>query len=1313
MKLIFTFLFICISHFFWAQKNNKNDSISQNAKKQIAFSHLSIEHGLSQNSVISMAQDSIGYMWFATQDGLNKYDGNTFKIYSKQFEDITRPTFSRLGKTYIDKQNKLWIITNSGNLEIYNKSTDSFEIVQNIKKVSTIFQDNSYNTYIGTYGRGFYKINASTKDTVQLFKKEDFNKTVYDIFQHKATIYLAASNAVFALKNNSYKQIAKHYNNISYSAISQSQENTLWFGTYGNGLYYKTTNDENIIPYTNPSLKDIPNNLNIEDLLIDNQNRLWIATYGNGAYMIDFKKSEVQNFLENKTNPYAIHYNDILSLYQDNTGTIWLGSDGAGASYYDEHLIKFNVLTSKQMPKTVNIDVVRSITTDNNGNIWIGTSGKGLTHINLKKNEYKTLSASNIGLASNRIISLNYSNNTLWIGHQGYGLNTLTEEKKIKSFSEISNYTIWRIVSESAKQSWLCTENNGLLLFDLNQGVVKQFNKTNSGLTTNNIKTIVRGDDDIWIGSENNGVFKLNLKNKNISKIEALNYPVKSLLYQNNTLWVGTFGKGLKKYNSKTKEITSYTTADGLPNNVVYGILPDDNNHLWLSTNIGLSKFSIDKTPLKSSFENYNNYDGLQALEFNTGAYYKSPDGTLYFGGLDGINWFHPNQLTQNKVKPKTVISNLELFNKSIDLIQNKTFKYKENTLTFTFSSLHFSQPERNQYKYKLVNNDEDWIDAGNIHSAHYTNLPPNTYEFQVISSNYDGVWNNAPATYHFKILKPWYLKNQAKLIYILFLFLLAYLTYKYLKWRWQIKTQLQFEHNETKRLKQLDDFKTKLYTNISHEFRTPLTLISGPIDKQLANTKLSKEDKNELTIVKRNANRLLSLVNQMLDLSKIKSGNLKLKVTRGNLSILLKQIASAFEYKALDKQIHFSYNISEIENAWFDKDIIEKTVSNLLSNAIKYAPEKGKVTFDAVHQDGQVIITVINNGNILTNEDLPKLFQRFYQKNINTDGAGIGLSLVKELAILSHGNIVAHTMNEDEIQFTITLPIELSYYNQSEIIYNNEAEAIVRKIKQKDSTQKQRQPLNKNTPLLLIVEDDKDIRQFIKSSFNNQYKIIEASNGKIGISKAFKHIPDIIISDIMMPITDGIELCNTIKHDHRTSHIPIILLTAKVGEQNEIIGLKTGADDYIIKPFNIEKLRIRVEKLIQLRQHLQDRFEKTFKFQSKEIKVSSVEHQFLNRLQDVLDTHITEPNFNAETFSKKMLMNRMQLHRKLKALTNLTTSQFLRSHRLKLAIKLLKKSDFTITEIAYQVGFNTPSYFIKSFKEVYNCTPNEYISKL
>jgi signal transduction histidine kinase/DNA-binding response OmpR family regulator len=739
----------------------------------------------------------------------------------------------------------------------------------------------------------------------------------------------------------------------------------------------------------------------------------------------------------------------------------------------------------------------------------------------------------------------------------------------------------------------------------------------------------------------------------------------------------------------------------------VYGILPDIDGNLWLSTNFGLCKFNLDENK-NAVVENYTNRNGLQGLEFNTGAHFKDANGMLYFGGLEGINWFKPNQITTNTIQPQTVITGVDIFNEPVDFTEPLELEFNENTVTFTFSGLHFSQPERNQYKYKLVNNDKDWIEAGNTNIAHYTNLPSDNYEFQVYSSNYDGIWDTTPATYSFAVLKPWYINNLAKFLYLSLLVGLVVIIYRYLKFRWEVKTQLQLEHAETERLIKLDEFKTKLYTNISHEIRTPLTLISGPVEHQLERDHLTEIDKQELQLVKQNADRLLNLANQMMDLSLVESGQIKLKVSHGNLGMLLKQLLSAFEYKAKDKNIDLSYSVGEIEDAYFDKDIIEKVISNLVSNAIKYSPLDSAIVINAATLNEAFVFSIINNYDRVKRKDLSELFKRFYQEDVASEGIGVGLALVKELVTLSKGSIIANNIESDKIQFTITLPIgkkafeatEISeILSEIEIAHNNLEEEMLM-----DSEEER--------PVVLIVEDELDILKFIASIFTLDYKVIEAENGEIAMSLAKQTLPDIIISDVMMPIKDGIALCNDLKKNEITSHIPIILLTAKVGEENEITGLETGADAYITKPFNSKKLQTRVTQLIENRKQLKQYYTKNFSI-SPELAKTSTETKFLKRLNTVLETHLTDSNFTSERFSELLLISRTQLHRKLKAITGQTTSEFIRTQRLKLAEQLLKQSDANVSEIAYQIGFNSPSYFSKCFKELYGSSPIDFIKTL
>ena len=1262
--------------------------------KQFSFRNLTVNDGLSQNSVVSITQDSIGYIWFATQDGLNKYDGRNFTYYDKQFQDITRATYSQLGQIYTDSFGDFWIYSLNGWLERYNYKTKQFEALIEISEVTKIFRYNKEKLWAGTLNNGLFEVDISTKNSKKIFPKILKAKSVFDILTIGESYLLATSNGIYTIEKD---KISSDFSseNIPISNLT-IQNNSLIAGSYGKGvLCYDLITKKAINSLSNLFLRD----LNVQDILVDSKSRLWITTYGDGVFMKLPKSNLIKHFEANKEDPYALHYNDVLDVFEDYTGVIWLGTDGSGLSYYDETLAKFNVMTNSQTTANVHVDVIRSIAVSED-EVWLGTSGKGLTKLSRKnEDEAYTFTRQNSNLASDRVMSLYLHNNELWIGHQGAGLQ-IFNANRFRTISQLSEKTIWKIASDNSNHIWIATRNSGLYKLDRGGNIINNWSQENTILPTNNIRTVAFNEEAslVYIGTDNDGVFILNQKDNHISPIEGLKNATKSLLFDKDKLYTGTNGDGIKILNTKSNSITHITKENGLPNEVIYGILKDNNEHIWMSSNRGISKIEINDSDTKIT--NYSNYDGLQAFEFNTGAYFKAQDGTLFFGGLEGFNWFIPSQLQLNTAKPRTIISNVELFNQPIE--ENlTTFKHNENTLTFTFSSLQFSQPERNLYQYKLAPYDKDWIVSTNTNLAHYTNLEPDNYSFYVKSSNYDGLWSNDVANYTFIIQKPWYKTNLAYLSYFLLLLLSIYAIYSYFKFKWKLETQVRLEHAETERLMQLDEFKTKLYTNISHEFRTPLTLISGPIDKQLASKTLKEEDKKELQLVKQNAMRLLGLVNQMMDLSLIDAGQIKLKVEQGNLGIIFKQLVSAFQYKANEKDINITASIDDLDNCWFDRDILEKIGSNLLSNAIKYAPEKTQVYFTAQEQNDQLQLSIINQNDQVKADKLGQLFERFYQNNETSEGIGVGLALVKDLVTLSKGNILANTLDDHKIQFSVSLPIKKSDFLDFELS----------EIQEDTSPTETKTIENKKQPTIIVIDDEKDILDFVASIFKDTYNVIKTTKSTKALELIRKELPDLVISDIMMPEIDGIELCNQLKKDSLTSHIPIILLTAKVTQDQQREGLETGADAYVTKPFNADILKVRVKKLIETREQLKQRFNEQ-PILTKALEVTSVEAEFMQRLKAVLEEHLVDPEFTSDAFSKHMLMSRTQLHRKLKATVGMTTSEFIRSQRLLLARDLFKKQKNTISEVAYLVGFNSVSYFIKCFKNSYSETPAQYVDK-
>lgn len=522
----------------------------------------------------------------------------------------------------------------------------------------------------------------------------------------------------------------------------------------------------------------------------------------------------------------------------------------------------------------------------------------------------------------------------------------------------------------------------------------------------------------------------------------------------------------------------------------------------------------------------------------------------------------------------------------------------------------------------------------------------------------------------------------------------------------------LRNRQKTNQKLKELDTLKSNFFTNISHEFRTPLTLISGPIEKQLENTRLDNTDRKDLEMVQRNSKRLLDLVDQLLDLSKLESGNLNLQVREGDISLLLKSLTAAFQYKAEKANLNYVVDIQDYESGWFDADAIEKIVLNLLSNAFKYVPKQGMIRFSSAISNGMLEMQIENDGAIGGAKNMDTVFNRFYQEDDHADGVGIGLALVKELVALYRGTVAVENTVNKTVLFTIMLPVEKHQFSENEILQTTSEDIATMKPIVSETTIAVGEldiELDADAPILLVVEDNEDIRTFVKSAFESEYRVLEAENGFEGIKLAIETIPDIIISDIMMPKVDGMELCQTLKSDERTSHIPIILLTAKVEEQAQYEGLEMGADDYVLKPFKTKLLQTRVKNMVNSRKQLRNRYSQEVVLKPRDISISRIEENFIEKLNAILDEHLTDSNFSTEEFSKLLSMSRMQLHRKIKALTGFTASEFVRSQRLHLAATLLKKSDVNVSEICYQVGFNNHSYFTKCFKEAFGCLPSEY----
>jgi signal transduction histidine kinase/DNA-binding response OmpR family regulator len=906
------------------------------------------------------------------------------------------------------------------------------------------------------------------------------------------------------------------------------------------------------------------------------------------------------------------------------------------------------------------------------------------------------------------------------------------------------------------------------------------------------------GKGVLWFGSQKGGLVKYANIHNGISEREATickrysgdpenamsiyGKHISSIVEdKTGIIWIGT-NKGLFEFNPDTEIFHLYDKKDGIISGEIISLVEDEKGRIWLATNKGISKFEPDT----KRFKNYDKDDGLPTIEFGPGAACISSTGTIYFGGKSGFITFHPDSLKDNTYIPQLSITKFQIFNKTIlptsDSPLQKSISYTkelilshdQDVFSFEFTGLDFTNAKKNKYAYKMEGIDPDWVFTNSDRRyATYTKLPPGDYLFRIKGSNNDGLWNEVGTTLKVIILPPWWKTNLAYFIYIFFILSAFFAAWRLQTNRLKIKHRMEIEHLQVEKLAELDRMKSQFFANISHEFRTPLTLILGPLEKIISGS-LRSNLTEQYKIMRRNAKRLLQLINQILDLSKLESGKLRLHASPVKIALLLRRIVQQFESQALIRHIRLELNTDSGETVvYLDQDKFETIIENLLSNAFKYTPDGGEILVDlnivtpeieqnqrkyidyeqnsaevdhsCKQQNGSIIITIFNTGLPIPAGDIDRIFDRYYQAkdrpNEYSGGTGIGLALTKELVILHHGEIRVNSKRTDDVAvseqqkkhikspnnllgkttFTILLPMGKEHLSEDEIDDSVVSiEEIMDKIPDRSDSAEEKSKITKqdsvsgqkDKPLILIVEDNSDLRQYLAESLDYSYKIIEAEDGQKGFDMTIRFIPDLIISDVMMPVIDGFKLCQNIKSDERSSHIPFILLTARAAKEDRIVGLETGADDYISKPFDSQELLLRVKNLIRQRRLLAKRFSSSVGLRPEDITVSSADKRFLQKALEIIELHMADPSYQVNDFIREMNFSRSQFHRKIKALTDQSAAEFMRAVRLNRAAQLLKQKMDNISQVAYAVGFKNPSHFATSFRAFFGVSPKDYLNQ-
>lgn len=1338
--------------------------------QQIHFRHLTIDNGLSQNAVLTITQDSHGYMWFGTKDGLNRYDGYSFKIFQNDPGDTTTISSNFITATFADQKGRLWIGNLNGDLNIFNEASGTFTRVNeldNSSQITTIAEDSSGSIWLGTGQNGIFRVNHNAHyDNFSFDHYRALNHSgsiasnlISTVFvDREGTLWVGNSEGLnkFDKKNNSfsfYKITTKNPAALPFpadnavTAISQLTTDQLLLGT-PSGLAEFSINKGTFNFY--------PHHFDlyrfgwgrITDIEYDHAGIIWLATPGE-LMLFNYKTKTYRYVTNDPVDPTTISYNSVSSLRCDRSGIMWLGTPGAGINIYDPKANRFALLQRKSETNSrVTGFSISSICEDNNGDVWIGSDV--VYRWKRKTGElisYETSSDRPDDFGNTRAWSIVKDNDgILWFAStQGlFSYDVKKEKSRQYSYSPgringLPQKDVYGLFVDDSGNVWAVTENYFSRLTDRENGIFNNYRY--NMMATNNavLRPFIYQDRSggFWIGSDlgliyfdvKSGKFNKYVSNPSDSTSISNNY-IKSICPDPRNperyLWIGTSGGGLNKFDKVSDKFSFYTKKDGLPNNVIYGILSDSKGRLWMSTNHGLSVFN----PATEKFRNFDVLDGLQSNEFNTGAFYKSDSGELFFGGINGLNYFYPQDIKNNDFIPGIVITSCEVLNESgnegnqSELINSPeglaeiTLPYVKNNIRFEFAALDYSAPEKNKYMYILENFNDNWISAGTKHSASFTNLPPGHYVFRVKGSNNDGVWNEKGTMVNLIILPPWWRTWWAYTIYGLLLFSGLYFLRRYELNRIHLKNQLKMEKVESDSLRHLDQIKTRFFANISHEFRTPLTLILGQVESVLS-SEISMKAKSKLHIANRNARRLLTLINQLLDISKIEAGSMQLKAEQHNIVSFLKSLFYSFESLADTKQITLKFE-SDLVNipVIFEPDKMEKVFYNLFSNAFKFTPPGGTITVKAYISGSSAVMSIKDTGAGIPANRVNKIFDRFYQlDNSSTrehEGTGIGLALTKELIELHKGTIEVISGEGEGAEFIVMLPLgDLNTRKPgTEAVASNDVFDDINmesaeEVKDEISIKKDGN-VNRGE-IILIVEDNTDVRNYIKEQLETEFTIIDARNGEAGIAKARGIIPDLIITDIMMPKMDGYRFSSEIRKDERTSHIPIIMLTAKAGLDDKIEGLETGVDAYLTKPFSTRELKVIVRNLIQQRRELRKRFSSATIIKPSDVSTISTDQIFLQKTISIVEKHFDDEQFGVELLASEAGMSVSQINRKLKALIDQPAGQLIRSLRLQRAADMLKQDSGTIAEICYQVGFSDQSYFSRAFKKQFGCSPSDY----
>jgi signal transduction histidine kinase/ligand-binding sensor domain-containing protein/CheY-like chemotaxis protein len=1356
-------------------------------QQELNFTTLITKDGLSSNTINVILKDRSGLMWFGTADGLDKFDGTNFTIYRHDAQDPTSIPANEVLSMYEDKSGRIWVGTGGGGVAYYDPQHNSFVrykktgIWPNIDNIAVcaMCQDHNEDMWIGTYGE-VKKISLRTNQISNIHldyitKGQSSIFVVISLFEdRRQRMWIGTNRGLYLFDPTSGKSPSLVYmekdpgshsgNDKSVKSITEDANGNIWFGTLG-GLNVLLPNGKGFRYFRHAD--NDPTSIssdNIYGIAPTTDNKLWLATE-EGLNIFDLKKLTSVTVKPDSRNIFSLKNKSVRSIYIDKKGIFWLGTYRGGVSKYDQNLALFNLKQSNAFdPGGLASPLVTSFAEYKAGRIFVGSDGGGVQLFDRNTglfSRYEIKSALKGATNHLTVQTLKLDRNgILWVGTFQHGLFQLNPATgRYKQYlagtrpGDINCNDIVCLEQDSRGAIWIGTNGSGVNIFDPKRGVFTKYNEhpQNPGdllLPLNGYISAITEtkEGDIWLGSVGSGIAVFHPANSKFSVYNKVNsnldYDMVLCIFQDQAgyIWVGTNGGGLNLFDKKSKKFISFSEREGLPNGIVNKILQDQSGLLWLSTDKGICSFD----PLTKKFKNFNGYNGVQNSPFIIGAGMCSTRGEMYFGGQDGFNYFDPKLLPSNLYIPKVLLTDLKVSNNTvfpgenspimedIAIVKDIRLAYGQN-FSISYVALNYTEPQQNQYSYKLIGFDRDWNFVGTSKTAHYTNLAPGNYIFQVRASNNEGIWSGKITTIRIEILPPLWRTVYAYICYsLLAIGLFLYARNRSIR---KIKTKFAFEQEKTQarnlieqgkreaeRLHELDLLKIKFLTNLSHEFRTPISLILAPADKLLS-MQTDVATSSQVHVIKRNAKRLLNLVNQLLDFREMEAQELKLNLAPGDLITFIRDAADSFQYLSERKKIDLQFE-SEQDHLYasFDHDKVERIVLNLLSNAFKFTYERGSIGIHlsltaktGENNKQQLCFKVSDTGIGIPPDKQDKIFERFFQHDNAVDilnqGSGIGLSITKEFVELQGGKILIESTPDIGSTFIVYLPvIPLDIYEtpQPESASEQREEVVSENAKVSDQDESLTQTLMAS---ILLVEDNDDFRFYLKDNLKAYYQILEAANGKEGWQKTLSCHPQLIVSDISMPVMNGIEFSKKIKSDKRTSHIPVILLTAMTAEEDQIKGLETGANDYLTKPFNFEILHAKINNLLVFNRALKDTYSKQIQVIGEKTQIESGDAKLLNTIVKFIEDKLMDPDLSVEELSKHVCMSRGSLYHKLLELTGLTPIEYIRAVKLDKAAALLEKSSYNVAQVGYMTGFGTPSYFSRMFKAKFQILPSEYVN--